>query len=155
LRQPGAAGAGADGENPPRRSALFAAGGEGPYRAERDGDDAVVLGRVDPGRTCALRLGERDRLTVEIGHAARVGHLSRGPEACHWVPIGVRAHDPQVEARMAGTGGIDLLAGGAAAAAEYSAGDNRVVVTGLAVGAVHRGREVGQPEVLVACARRP
>jgi len=36
---------------------------KGALDTERDGGDAVVLGRVDPGRTCALRLVERDCLT--------------------------------------------------------------------------------------------
>src|SRR5262249_14507423 len=41
------------------------------------------------------------------------------------------------------------------AVAEQGAVDDRVVVADLGVGPPQRGREVGQPEVLVARARRP
>src|SRR5215510_219517 len=46
------------------RAALFA-GREGALSAEHHGEDAVVLGRIGAGRTCALRLVERERLPVE------------------------------------------------------------------------------------------
>src|SRR5262249_44351163 len=87
---------------------------------------------------------------VERGSDACVVHLDRESEARHGVPIGVRADDPQVEARIADAGHGDVLAG-----AESSAVDDRVIVAGLAIPGVYLGRTVGHPEVLVARARRP
>src|SRR5438093_188040 len=134
--------------------ALLAAG-EQAHGAEPGGDDALIPGRIGAGWACALRLVERDRLPFECGFDARVEHLDRETEAWHGVPIGVRADGPEVEARIASTGNNDGLDDTDAAAAERSAVDDRVVVADLAVGAEHRAREIGQPEVLVAKARRP
>src|SRR5262245_25117082 len=133
--------------------ALLAAGKKA-HGAETDRYDAVVLSRVGPGWTRALCLVERDRLAFECGFDVRIEHLDRETETWHRVPIGVRADGPVVEARVASTGNNDGLEGGAAVA-ERSAVDDRVVVADLAVGAEHRGRDIGQPEVLVAEARRP
>src|SRR5207247_7119612 len=98
-----------------------------------------------------------ERLSVHQGYDARIHLGDRETEASHWVPIGVCADGPEVEARIAGAGGTDSLEGDATVAevAERAAGDDRVAVAHLGVGAVHRGRDIGHPEVLVAEARRP
>src|SRR5262249_591336 len=49
----------------------------------------------------------------------------------------------------------DVLVYGTIAAAEQAAVDDRVIVSDLRIGSVDRGRDVGQPEVLIATARRP
>ena len=68
----------------------------------------------------------------------------------------MRADGPVVEAWVAvRSAKDDVLVRRTAAAAEQAVVDDRVVVAGLGVGPEHRGREVGQPEVLVAKARRP
>src|SRR5436309_1342723 len=90
--------------------------GEGALSAEHDGENAVVLGRVGPGRTRALRLAERDRLPVEQGLDARVHHVDRETEARHGIPIGVRTDGPEVEAWIAGAGNGNSLGGGAVVA---------------------------------------
>ena len=49
----------------------------------------------------------------------------------------------------------EVLRSAAIEAAEYAAVDDRVVVADLAVGPIHRSRDIRHPEVLVAKARRP
>src|SRR5262245_15734826 len=107
------------------RAALFA-GREGALGAEHDGQDAVVLGRVGAGRTRALRLAEGERLPIEPSLDARVEHVDGETEASHRVPVVDHAHGPEVEAWIAGAGGIETL--GDDTAAEQSAVDDRVAV---------------------------
>src|SRR5262249_1896754 len=133
LRQPCAAGAGADGETRQgglkRLSSL--AGDEGPLRAEVHRQDAQVLGGIGARRTRTLRLAERDRLPVERGLHLGPHHVNREPEACDRVPVGVRADEPEVEARVAGCGGSneDVLT----TSTEQAAVDDRVVVADLTI----------------------
>src|SRR5262249_29784633 len=129
------------------------AGREGALGAESDGEDALVLGRVGASWTRTLRLGERDRLPVEVGLDAGVENVNRETEATHRVPVVDHAHGPEIEARIAGAGGVDRLEGGTVA--EWPAGDDHIAIPDLSVGPVHRSRDVEQPEVLVAAARRP
>src|SRR5262245_33418415 len=125
--------------------------------AEYDRDDALVLGRVDAGRTCALGLVERDRLSFERGLDAGVEHVNCKTEACHRVPVSVRADGPEDEAGVAANcaGNDDVLRSATAATTEQATVDDRIVVADLRVGPVPSRREVGQPEVLIAPARRP
>src|SRR5262245_49305696 len=120
--------------------------------AEGNRQDTIVLGRVEAGWTCALRLSEGDRLPVEPGLDAGVEHVNRETEARHRIPVVDHAHGPEVEARIAGGGRRN---GNGLARAERSAVDDRIAIPDLSVGSVHCSREVGQPVVLVARARRP
>src|SRR5215510_15654826 len=91
---------------------------EGALSPERYGEDAVVLGEVGAGRTCALRLVERERLPFEPSLHAGVEHVDGKTEASHRVPVVDHADGPEIEAWIADAGGTDGLAG-----AERSAGD--------------------------------
>src|SRR5262249_46149268 len=133
------------------------AGGEGALGTERDGEDAIVLGEVGSGRTCALRLAEGDRLSVKRGLDLCPLHVDCEPETGDRVPVLDHPHNPEVEAGVASdtVANENVLRSTAAATTEQSAVDDRVAIPDLSVGPVHRGREIGQPEVLVAAARRP
>src|SRR5262249_49946784 len=125
-------------------------------RAEDHGEGALIFGRIESGRTCALRLAERDRLPGKRRFDTRVEDIDRETKASHGIPVGVRSYGPVVEAGIAvGTREDDVLSRCASAVAEIAAVDDRVVIPNLRVVPVHRGREVAQPEVLVARARRP
>src|SRR5262249_11272133 len=132
-----------------RRGIVLLARGERTLSTERHGQNSLVLGGVDSGRTQALRLAEGDELSVKRALNAHVNHVKRETEARYRVPVGHRAHGPVVVARIACSGRSpdDVLVDGTTAAAEQVAVDDRVVVADLSVGPVHRGREVGQPEV--------
>src|SRR4029077_5119931 len=142
-----------------RLEPLLAACCEGPYSTEAEGDDALLLGEIAARRTQALSLTERHRLPVECGFDAGIEHLNRQPEARHGVPVGVGAEEPEVEARVAfdAAPDPDVLVHSArtGVTAEQATVDYIVVVPDLRVGPVHRGRDIGQPEVLVTRARRP
>src|SRR6267142_6444328 len=132
---------------------------EGTLSAERHGQDALVLGGVGAGRTQAHGLAERDRLPLERGLDARVLHINREPEASHRIPVGDGTNGPVVEAGVAFDAGPDpdvlVRSARTGVTAEQATADHVVVVPDLRVGPVHRSREVGQPEVLPARARRP
>src|SRR4029077_1852642 len=91
------------------------------------------------------------------GLNARVEHINRKTEASHRVPVGHGADGPEVEARVAAdpAGHDDVLIDATTAVAEQAAVDDAVTIANLRVGPVHRGRDVGQPEVFIAGARRP
>src|SRR5262245_33486458 len=139
------------------RSALALFGHEGALGAERDGQDALVLGSVESRGTQPLCLTERDRLPVERSLNARVLHVNRETEARHGIPVIDHANLPEVEARIAPTIALqnDVLSRGTTPSAEQVAVDHRVVVADLSIVAVHTGRDVGQPEVFIAGTRRP
>src|SRR5256885_6481630 len=69
---------------------------EGTLSAEHGGEDALVLGSIVAGRTQALRLAERERLSVERRLDASVLHINREAEASHWIPVGHCTHGPEV-----------------------------------------------------------
>src|SRR5262249_43102955 len=118
--------------------------------AEHHPDDALILGGIGAGRPGADALRQSDLRAAERGPDAVVLHVDREPEAGDRIPVSVRAHRPEHEARIAGhpRRNEDVLRPAAVAAAEYAAVDHGVVVIDLAVGPVRGGREVGQPEVL-------
>src|SRR5262245_43020849 len=129
-----------------KRAAVFAllARGEAPLSAERDGQDALILGKIEAGWTQALRLAKRDRLPVKRSLDARVDHINREAEASHRIPAGHRANGPVVVARIAGDTRRrdDVLPRRPVKTAEQAAVDDSVIVADLRVGPVHRGREV-------------
>src|SRR5262249_48129457 len=100
---------------------------------------------------------ERHGLPVKRRLDARIVHFERKPEARHGEPVLDQAHDPEVEAWIAPAAPRqdNVLLNSANAITEQAAVDDRVVVADLSVGPPQRGREVGQPEVLVPGARRP
>src|SRR5262245_50419167 len=77
------------GSNVSLQLAISITGGEGAHGTEPDGDDALVLGGVEAGRTQALRLAERHRLPIKRGFDAGIEHLNRQPPPRHGVPIRV------------------------------------------------------------------
>src|SRR5215510_6528458 len=121
---------------------LFA-GRKSALGAEHDGEDAVVLGEVGSGRTCALRLGEGDSLSVKRGLDPRPLHVDCESETSDRVPVLDHPRDPEVEAWVAsGTEADDnALRNSAGAVTEHSAVDDRVAKPDLSVGPVHRGRQ--------------
>src|SRR5262245_26623611 len=74
---------------------------KGALRTKYHGQDALILGCIQSGRTRALRFGERDRLSVKRAFDAHVLHVNCKTEISHRVPIGVCADGPEVEARVA------------------------------------------------------
>src|SRR6185295_10588794 len=96
--------------------------------AEHHGQNALVLGRVDAGRTQTLRLAERERLPVHRSLNARVLHVNCETEASHRIPVGHSTHGPVVEAGVATatTNLTDVLA-----SAEQSTVDDAVAVANL------------------------
>src|SRR5262245_12828044 len=131
--------------------------GEGPLRAEHHRDDALVFGRIEAGRAQALGLAERHLLPVKRCLDADVVHLERKPEARRGEPVLDQAYNPEIEAWIAPATARqdDVLGYSTTAAAEQAVVDDVVVIADLGVGPPQRGREIGQPEVLVARARRP
>src|SRR5262245_19986707 len=114
-------------------------------RAEDHGEGALIFGRIESGRTCALRLAERARLPGKRRFDTRVEHIDRETKASHGLPVGVRSHGPVVEAGVTSDTSRrdDVLGGGhlilTKAVAEQAVIDDRVVVPNLRVVPVHRG----------------
>src|SRR5262245_52153257 len=116
------------------------AGRKGPLGAEMHRQDALVLGRVDAGRTQARRLAKRDTLSVKRSLDARVEHFNGEAEASHGVPVGVTADGSVFEAWISiCTIEGKVLLRRATRVAEQAAADDRVVVADLRVGPEHGG----------------
>src|SRR5262249_58688893 len=77
-------------------------GRERALSAEHHCHDALVLGSVETGRAGADALRQGDLRSVERRPDTVVLHVDGEPESGDWIPVGVRADRPELEARIAG-----------------------------------------------------
>src|SRR5437660_9043906 len=95
--------------------------------SEIDRQEALILGRVDAGRTRPDGLRKRDLRPFEGGLDVEIGHLERKPEAGHGIPVLLPGDGPVRVARIASRSrrDKDILDPSAIGTAENTAADDR------------------------------